>query len=336
MTKPTVLLTGANGFLGSYVLYYLLEKGYDVTAMKHKGSKIEDSLYIMDNLPKLQIQDFTINWIEGDIMDMDFLEDAMRGKDWVIHTAAKISFNPKHRKEVLRTNVEGTANVVNACLSVGVKRLGYVSSIAAVARVSGKKVSEKDTVTEFDFSSTYSQSKYMAEMEVWRGVAEGLDAVLVNPGIILGWGNFLRGSPELFNNVAKGLSFYPMGSNGFVDARDVANGLLTLMEKDRVNERFILVSENLSYKDLLGMMAKELGVRVPSIHTPYAVGYILYLWFSLTSKLTGKTPLITKELAITASKKYEYDNGKAFEAGVSFRTLEETVKEVAKKYLANN
>ena len=247
-----ILVTGGTGFIGSYILYYLLQENKTVRAIHRKNADFSHIKFVFEAL--LTIDAYKepwkntfdrIEWIEADILDTDTLADAFEGVEMVYHAAASVTFNRKKREHTLRNNIEGTANVVNMCLEKGVKKLAYVSSVAAVARKSNETVDENAKIENEKFTSAYSESKFKAEMEVWRGIAEGLDAVMINPGIVLGWGNFRIGSPALFHKAAKGLAFYPTGVNGYVDVRDVAQALILLSQKpETYKHRYIAVAQN--------------------------------------------------------------------------------------------
>jgi len=278
-----ILITGATGLVGSHLAFELIRSGHAVRALRRPDSRFEMikkvfSLY-SDNPEELFSK---IEWVDGDILDIFSLEDAMEGAEEVYHCAALVSFLPEDKKRLIRINTEGTANVVNAALEKKIRKLCHVSSIAALGRPEHQSdlIDENLVWKPSKHNSAYAISKYGAEREVWRGTAEGLDAVIVNPSIVLGLAGPGMGSSRIFNTVRDGLKFYPPGKNGFVDVRDVARAMILLMESDIRNERFILNAENLEYKKLLGMMAVARGLALgftsghPVINVPLSFAWI--------------------------------------------------------------
>ena len=241
-----ILVTGAAGLLGSELVNQLLEKGYKVTATYHSAS-------LNVTHPNLTIQ-------QCDILDTAGLEEIMRGITHVYHCAAIVSFEPKDKRRLLKINVEGTANVVNACISANVQKLIHVSSVSSLGRIrNGETVTEQMNWTEETSNSIYGKSKYLGELEVWRGIGEGLQALVVNPSTILGGNNWENGSAVIFKTVYEGFKWYTEGISGFVDVRDVACAMILLMNSKISGQRFILSSENLSYKEIFSSIAKCFG-----------------------------------------------------------------------------
>lgn len=325
-----VLVTGATGLVGSHLVYDLVGSGRTVRALRRPGS----DLTMIRKVFELQSEDpenlyEKIEWVEGDILDIYSLEDAMAGVDIVYHCAALVSFLPKDRKKLMLVNATGTANVVNAALEKNITRLCHVSSIAAL----GRPENQSDVIDESlvwktsKHNSTYAVSKYGAEREVWRGTAEGLDAVIVNPSIILGVAGPGMGSSRLFNTVWNGLKVYPPGKNGFVDVRDVVRAMILLTESNIRNERFILNAVNLDYKTLFTLMAREFGRPAPSISVSPLFSGIAWRLEKIRSAVTGIKPLITRETANTAVQQFEYSNVKIKKAiDFEFIPLEETIR----------
>ncbi|MCU0370166.1 MAG: NAD-dependent epimerase/dehydratase family protein, partial [Bacteroidales bacterium] len=234
-----IFITGATGLVGSHLTFELVRSGQPVRALKRPSSDmgmLEKVFRLYSDNPENLLS--TIEWVEGDILDIFSLEEAMEGADTAYHCAALVSFLPKDRKKLIKINTEGTANVVNAALEKKLRKLCHVSSIAALGRPENlTDVIDEDLVWKTSRNnSVYAVSKYGAEREVWRGTAEGLDAVIVNPSIILGVAGNSQGSSRLFNTVWQGLKVYPPGKNGFVDVRDVARAMILLMNGDFRNE----------------------------------------------------------------------------------------------------
>ena len=259
-----ILVTGGTGLVGSHLLFQLAKEHSKVRAIYRTPDKLERVKVIFSYYTEEADELYSrIDWIQADLNDIVNLEKAFEGVQYVYHCAALISFDPNDFRKLVRVNEEGTMNIVNLSISNGIKKLCYVSSIAALGKDSAKdEVKEKD-----DWNSTevnpYALTKYLAEMEVWRGTQEGVPAVTVNPGVILGPGFWESGSGRLFKMAAKGSKYYPPGGTGFVGIEDVVRMMITLMRSEIINERFIAVSHNLTYKDILSRLAVNLNKPVP-------------------------------------------------------------------------
>ena len=296
-----IVVTGATGFLGSVLTRQLLEAGHAVRGLKRSSSIIH---HFLENQPKL-------TWLEGDICDPYLVEELLAGATQVYHTAAVISFNTSAKKYMLHTNIEGTANVVNACLEHGNIRLVHVSSVAALGEVKPGTATTEEVYLEPNSQTTgYSLSKHLSEFEVWRGIAEGLDAVIVNPSIILGAECGLQGSGALFNSVKKGLSHYPSGSCGLVNVNDVATCMIKLMNSKISGERYIINAENWLYKDLFTEIAQQLGVKAPQKEVKTWQLLILAKLAEWKAKISKKPPELTTDTARSAGKLSNYSNQK--------------------------
>lgn len=331
-----ILVTGGTGLLGSHLLYELLQDDKPVSALMRKGSDVSFVKKVFSYYtPEYESLFSKISWIAADINDVCALDEAIKGAEYVYHTAAVVSFDHKEAPLMKKVNTEGTANVVNACLANGIKKLCYTSSVAALGREdSNIPVTESSPWIKDIRKSVYSQSKYDAEQEVWRGVAEGLAAVIVNPAIILGPGAWHKGSSKLFETVWKGQKFFTRGINGFVDVRDVARIMKVLMNSGIKNERFIVSSGNHSYENVLKLMADSLHVSRPKYHAGKFLSELAWRAEYLRSKLTGHQPLITKETAHTAQNRHYYSNKKIVDAlFYKFLPIEECIKATAEIYL---
>lgn len=263
--KQTILVTGATGMVGSYVVRYLLKKGYsNIIGCRRKGS---DLTLITDFKDK-------IKWIELDILDHLDVYKAIEEVDFVIHAAATVDFNGNFQA-LYKVNVEGTANIINACLETGLKKLVHISSTAALGRKGNNNIIDENEEWEYSqFNTDYAISKYHAELEVWRGIAEGLNAAILNPSFILGAGDWKKSSLQLIGKVDSGLLFYPSGSNGFVDVRNVAEAVYNLLVSDISGQRIIVSAENKSYKEIIDLLARQLGKKGPPYQLPYAIGLV--------------------------------------------------------------
>lgn len=330
MTIPdkNILVTGGTGFVGSYVIRDLIVKGYRVTAIRRTRST---PFYIDPVILE------KVSWIEGDIMDTMLLHELMQEADAVIHAAAKVSFSSSDREELMNTNISGTANVVNAAIENSVKRFVYVSSVAAFGRSKKMEVTEKQVWEENKLNTSYAISKFRAEMEVWRGIAEGLNAVIVNPSTILGYGNWNRSSNTLFKNMYKGFPWYTNGTNGFVDVEDVSAVIVALMESTVSAERFIVNGQNWSYHQLLDTIADGFNKKRPYLEaTPFLAG-LAWRAEKIKSVFTGNKPLLTRESARIAQGYTVFGNNKILTAlpGFTFTPLNETIQKACIRYLAN-
>lgn len=328
-----VLITGATGLVGSCVARRFLEANHTVSVLFRAGA--DRSL-----LKNIEHQ---LDWIEGDILDVSALDLALRGIDCVVHTAAVVSFIPKDREMMYKVNREGTANVVNACLKHRIHKLCHVSSIAAIGKPDSKKVGvnqmvELDETNRWENSpenSEYAKSKYLAELEVWRGIEEGLNAVIVNPTVILGEGDWTKSSTQLFKYIYKENPFYTVGWANCVDVLDVAEVIWRLMLSDISAERFLLNAGNISYKNLFHTMADCMQKKRPHIKVGPNLAGVIWRLEAIRTWLLGTKPLITKETAQSSARSITYSNRKVREAlNFEFQPIEKTVERVSKSLMA--
>lgn len=320
-----ILVTGGAGLLGKELITQLLQQGKQVRA-------------IYNNTKLNSFQNANLQQIPCNILDVVGLEEAMQGVDQVYHCAAIVSFNPRRREEMFKINIEGTANVVNAALVAGVKKMVYVSSVAALGRIrENEAINETMNWTEETSNSAYGQSKYLAEMQVWRGIGEGLDAVMVNPVIILGAGDWNGGSSQIFKTAYEEFPWYTDGSTGFVDVRDVVKAMIELMNSNISAERFILSAENKTYAEVFNLMAKAFGKKPPHKKVTPLLAKIVWRLEAIKSRFTGKDPLLTKETSATAMTKATFDNSKLIKSlpGFSYRRIEDTITDTCKALQQN-
>ena len=306
-----VLVTGGTGLLGSHLLLQLLRENTAVKAIYRTETSLKEVKDVFQHYSEEASSLFQkIEWIKADITDVPALENAFEGVTRVYHSAALISFNPAAWDALKKTNIEGTANIVNLCLAHKVEKLCYASSIAAVGKgIEQGEVTEQNEWVDSE-SSVYALSKHRAEMEVWRGSQEGLKVVIVNPGVILGPGNWDQGSLRFFKNTAKGMRRYFPGGTGFVDVWDVVNSMHMLMKAEMYNERFIVVGRNMSFRELFTMISNSFGITPPSKGIPIwglELGWRLD-WFShyflrTKRKLTRDTVRSLKKPRIYSSQK---------------------------------
>ncbi|NTW45388.1 MAG: NAD-dependent epimerase/dehydratase family protein [Anaerolineaceae bacterium] len=314
-----IFVTGGTGLVGSYLLYELTRRGHKVRALLRPGKKPYDTRKLFNclSVENEHLID-QVEWIEGDVLDPFSLQQAMQNIDYVYHCAAFISFNPRELKEMLAVNVEGTANVVNACIENGVKKLCHVSSIASLGQAEkGEMIDENAKWKTSRINSGYAISKYGGEREVWRGIEEGLNAVIVNPSIIIGAGCHPKATNKLFHSIKKFIPYYSSGVNGYVDVRDVVAAMVLLLESDISGERFVLNSENLSLREFFIKAADILGKPHPRIAINGPVMLAIAWLDEMRGRLTKSSPLITRENVRSAMSKSFYSAEK-FKSAFNF------------------
>lgn len=323
--------------VGSHLLFELASKGHKVRAiMRDKGRLgMVQKLFDWYNPAKADELFRCIEWVEGDVNDIFSLKEALDGVKTVYHCAAMVSFLPVDRQQMMKVNVNGTANLVNVSLAQGVEKFCHCSSVASLGQPEeGKPTVESLVWKTSSKNSWYSISKYGAEREVWRGSEEGLPVVIVNPSIIVGPGDTSRSSAQLYQSVKNGLKFYTKGVTGFVDARDVASAMVQLTQSDIINERFILSSENLQYRQVFDYFAAFAGVKPPKYYASPIMSELAWRLEKMRSLLTGKKPLITRETARNANNIRLFSSEKIQKAiGFKFRPIEEAARNTAGFYL---
>jgi dihydroflavonol-4-reductase len=334
-----ILVTGGTGLVGAHLLVALMQKNELVRATHRASSDLEavrrTFAFYGENTERSYER---IEWVEANITEIPSLTKAFKDVTRVFHCAAYISFNPKNFRALKKTNIEGTANVVNLCLSENIEKLCYVSSIATLAAsTSEKPIDEESYWNPEEDNNVYSLTKHGAEMEVWRGIQEGLNAVIVNPGVILGSGFWRSGSGIIIRNASKGSKYYTDGSSGFVDILDVVEVMIRLMDKDISNERFVLVSENLSYKELLTALAINFGNPPPG----KAFNRSVFIWLcrldAFTSWLLGRKRRILKSMIDSLFSKSVYSSDKIkYELNFEFRPIRQTIERVVKNYSSSS
>jgi dihydroflavonol-4-reductase len=328
-----ILITGGTGLLGSHLLIELTRQASPIRAMYRSEERIENVKKLFQfYLGATWEQAFAkIDWRQGDILDVPKLEELMEGVETVYHSAALVSFATRDFDKLIKINREGTSNVVNTALGAGVKTLAYVSSTAAIG---GKDDETSTEDTKWKISprtSAYSISKYSAEKEVWRGVEEGLDCVIVNPCLIFGPGAWDESSLTIFRTVEKGLPFYTSGTNAIVDVRDVAEILVQLSNSDIRNERFLCIGKNMPIREMLNEIARQLDKKEPWISTPRWLMGLTWRISAIVALFRGKKPTITRASANSAFSRMNYDATKVKERlGIEFRSFEDTVSNAIK------
>lgn len=334
-----ILVTGGTGLVGSHLLFSLLQNNQKVRATHRASSDLELVRNVFSCFTsEADVLFNKIEWVAANMTDIPALTDAFVDITHVYHCAAYISFNPKHYRKLKKSNVEGTANIVNLCLANKVQKLCYVSSVATLGRcTNGKLIDEETAWNPEDDNSVYSISKYGAELEVWRGAQEGLNAVVVNPGVILGEGPRNSGSGIIIKSASKTTAYYTSGGMGVVDVKDVVSVMIQLMQGPITNQKYILVGENLSYRELLSELAIHFSKKQPYKKIP-KWGFTLFRigdW--LSSKLLGTKRKLLKSTVNSMYKTSFYDASKVKkELDFEFTPYQETVKRVVTNFKKNS
>ena len=337
-----VMVTGGTGLVGSNLLYKLTLNDIHVTALKRNGSDInvvkevfsfyETDQEVIENLFS------RIHWIEGDLTDYYSILDALENIDYVYHSAAYVSFNPKRKNEVFKINKEGTCNLVNACLEKKIKKFAHISSIGALGTtVDNLPIDENTSWNLHKRRSNYSQSKFDAEMEVWRASKEGLPVIIINPGIIIGPGTLDRSSGNLIYHGKNGYLLYPPGATAFVDVRDVVDILIMLMQRDTTNERFIISSDNISFKTILQWVSNYLNTPQPKYEVPRWVAELAWRMDRIRSVIFKKEPFLTNESIRASYSKMHFSNQKIKDLlNYKFISVEKSIKDTCNWYKLKN
>jgi len=333
-----ILVTGGTGLVGSHLLYHLVLQNESIIAIHRKTSNLSQVRNLFSHFSNEADMLFKrIQWIEADITDITSLSLAFKGVTHVYHSAALISFTSTDYKKMRKINIEGTANIVNLCISNTINKLCFVSSVAAVGKpIKGNKITETNEWNIENSNYGYAITKYGAEIEVWRASQEGVPVVIVNPGVILGAGFWKSGSGELFSKIYNGFPFYTEGVTGFVGATDVVKIMIQLMQSTIKNERYILVSENESFKTVFFTIADGFGKKRPSIKVSKLISGLAWRLTKISSLITRKKPQITRQAAKSLHTKSYYSNAKIKNAlGIEFEPLTDTIKETCKNYIKN-
>jgi len=329
-----VFVTGGTGLVGSRLIFDLVNKGEDVTALiRHETSINKFISLIKYYTDKPNIISDKINWVRGDLLDIDTLFEVIPNGASVFHCAAEVSFNPKDKDIINDINISGTANIVDVCLTKNINKLCYVSSIGALGRDLTKDTIDEDTPWNSFGKSVYSLSKYYAEIEVWRGSAEGLNVVIVNPAVILGAGNWQKGSSKLYTTVHNGIKYYTLGTTGYVDVRDVTKVMILLMDLNIFNERFILSAEVLSFKQLFTKIAKSINIRPPHKYASPLITNLAYKLDYLKSLIFKTKPQITKQVHKMSHSKNVYISDKIKNRlDFIFKDIDDTINFIGECY----
>lgn len=319
-----ILVTGATGLVGTHLIKELAKQNKSIRALYRKEIPVWSS-------------DLNIEWVKADILDICALEEALAGVRKVYHCAAVVSFNPANKNQLQKTNVEGTANLVNACINTGVEKLLFVSSVAALGRIrEDQPIDETMNWTPETSNSEYGKTKYLAELEVWRGMGEGLNVAVVNPVIILGAGDWNGGSSAIFKSAFNEFPWYTEGMSGFVDVLDVVRAMILLMESSRSGEKYIISGSNAYYKDVFTSIAKGFHKKPPHKKVNPLLAGIVWRLEAIKSLLTKKDPLLTRETAKTAQTKARFNNKKFLEhfPEFSYAPLADSIQRICTEFLS--
>ena len=331
-----ILVTGGTGQIGSRLLFHLTQnKAHKVRAIYRNAHSLEkiEQLFIQQS-PNGAEQFRSIEWVEADISNIPALEQAFVNVSFVFHCAGFISYDPKDFDKLIKINVEGTATIVNLCLSFGVQKLCYVSSVASLSAAVGKVADEQNEWNPEARNSDYAISNHGGEMEVWRGSQEGLKVIIVNPSIILGRSDYNSGSGLLFKQVASEPPRYTTGGSGYVDAKDVARAMVALQFSEVANERFVLNAANLTYKEIFEKIAKILGVKAPTKPISHKTLRFMARVDGFLSFLRLKKRTLTLVLADAGGEVKQY-NGEKITKTIDFQytDIDKTIEEVGKDYV---
>ncbi len=330
-----ILVTGGTGLVGAHLLLLLAEGGKPVRSLYRNAETIKKTKSLFSHYNKTTLFD-TIEWVEGDIVDIPTLEEAFKGIEYVYHCAAYISFDPGDEEKLRKINIEGTANMVNCALAFGIKKFCHVSSVAALGDL---KESEKLITEETEWNpekdhADYAISKHGAETEVWRAWQEGLDVVIVNPGLIFGYGFWNQGSGEIFKAVSKGQYFYSKGTCGAIAVEDVVSIMVKMMEPGISGERFTLIAENISFQGIFNAVADGMKKKRPAIYATPFMTSVAWRMDWLFSKLLFKKRYFTRAMARSSHKREKFDNSKIVKAlDYNFMDMKNQIKKIAEDFI---
>lgn len=330
-----ILVTGGTGLVGAHLLYKLSSNNERVRAIYRNEKKLSNTKNVFSCYTKDYEAIFdSIEWIKADILDIPALSKVFKGITKVYHCAAFVSFEPDKYQLLRKTNIEGTANIVNLSIANSIEKLCYVSSTATLGTTLDNTSINEETIWDPEAdNNVYAITKYGAEIEVWRGTQEGLNAVIVNPGVILGAGIWRYGSGSLFKKAKNGLKFYTKGTVGLISVEDVVNIMMALMTSKIINERFVLVAENWTYKKFLQALAKSVNKKIPKKIASQSILNLVWKLDWLNHKITGKRRRLTKHIANSLSTETYYSSDKIKKAlDYEFKAVDKTIISVGQAY----
>ncbi|WP_303318850.1 NAD-dependent epimerase/dehydratase family protein [Flavivirga abyssicola] len=331
-----ILVTGGTGLVGSHLLYKLASSNEKIRAIYRTERKIANVKSVFATYTNNYESFFkTIEWVQADLLDVPALSEAFVGITYVYHCAAFVSFEPDKYQTLRKINIEGTANIVNLCLSNTINKLCYVSSIATLGSpVNNEEINESTNWNPEDDNSVYAITKYGAEMEVWRATQEGLDVVIVNPGVILGAGIWRYGTGSLFKKAHKGFKYYTSGTVALIAVEDVVSIMIALTKSDIINERFVLVAEHWTYKQFLQALSESVNVKPPEKMISQWLLKLAWKLDWLKTRLTGKRRQLTRHIAISLSTETKYSSDKIKTTlNYKFKPIDKTITTLGDLYL---
>ncbi|MFZ1751520.1 MAG: NAD-dependent epimerase/dehydratase family protein [Saprospiraceae bacterium] len=317
--QSKILITGGTGFVGSHIVRHLIYLGYDnIVCIKRSESS---TALLGDTKDRVQ-------WLDGDLLDLIFLEDALQGVDTVIHAAAIVSYSNLDKKKMLQTAMDGTAYLINAALSNKIKKFIHISSVAAIGRTKPvETIDESFIFSHSKYDTSYGLAKYLAEQEVWRGHAEGLNVTVLNPSTVLGAGFWNQTSLQLFSKVYRGMKLYPGGATGWVNVWDVSQAVINSILQDHNGERFIISGENISYQKILETVSNHLSIPPPTKKVPMRWSPLLWRIEAWRAYLSGTKPTITKETIMSSSVCSQYDTTKSVKVlKMQYRSIDASLR----------
>lgn len=323
-------VTGATGLIGSHLVLRLTEENMPVTAL-FRNEKGQSEVYRLFQFYGKENLFPLVEWVKGDVEDADDMYELTEGMHTVFHCAAIVSYHKKEASRMLEVNINGTKNIVNACIENDVKHFIHVSSISALGDSKGEIIDEETPRNFNDYHSNYSKGKYLSEQEVWRGIQEGLNATIVNPGVIFGPNNCTRSSGTMIARIQKGLPALPAGGSGIVSVLDVVEVMIRAAKQEPTNERYILCAENVRMSELFTKIADALHVKIgKTIAKRWQIVLVFYME-ALVELFTGKRATITREIIRNYDEVKRFDGSKAtrtfgFEYRDTFSSIEDTIR----------
>ena len=331
-----IFVTGGTGLVGAHLLFELTAAGKRVKALKRETSNLQQVLKTFSYYSETPKELFNlIEWVDGDILDYFSLEKMLAGVTEIYHCAAIVSFNTNERQKMITNNVEGTSNLVNAAIENGVKKICHVSSIAALGRLDDHQlVTEQTNWVPTKKISGYSESKFFSEVEIWRGIEEGLDAVIVNPSIIFGPANWETGSAKMFKTIWDGMKFYTKGVTGYVDVKDVVRAMILLMDETNFetakNQRFLLNAENVSFQNVFCQIADALEKPRPKYFASNSVLKLVWRAAKIAGWITGKPSALTRDVVANSNTVNNFDGSKIVKQfNFNYLPISESIKQTA-------
>ncbi|MFN8241474.1 MAG: NAD-dependent epimerase/dehydratase family protein [Bacteroidales bacterium] len=324
------VVTGATGLVGSHLMLRLAEAGKKIRAVSRESSNREHVRDIFRYYSRSADELFdTIEWVNCNLYDHDDVIKATAGASILYNCAAIVSFQGSEKEVIIENNVRVAENIVNACLENSISKLCHVSSTAAIGCSRNISLVKEDCAwDETEHHSAYAESKHLSERVIWKGIEAGLKAVIVNPSIIIGPGDWNRSSSQFFSSISKGMLFYTRGITGYVSIDDVVKSMIILSESRIAGERFLVTAENLTYQEVFTLIAGAIGARRPLFFAPPFISYLAMAVSSLISKFSGKKPALTRETLSSAYSIIRFDNSKIREAiGIEFKPVSMAIRE---------